>query len=178
MVAIKKPTVLWGRSVHDTRGSFTVRWDSDSLAAFLGKGVTFEQYNSIRTVGKTARGWHYNVTGEVGKLVTCPDGVAESFALDLVGDVGKVTSCMFNPKQQNKSFWVPPGHAHALLTYTSATVDYMSTHLYDATTERAMGIRCPEAVLTPNYESFRISEKDNREQTLESFLKVLKESSL
>lgn len=161
-------------TVHaDHRGNFMELLRESEMSEAVGQEVRFVQENKIFSRFKVLRGFHYNLKGNQGKLVSSWKGTHVSYALCMdreSPDYGKMAS-QFLIAKEHTQFWVPPGFAHALVCLTEGGIaSYKSTQYYDGENERSLSYRAFDFPLA--LENAIVSDKDQIVQSLDEFWRL------
>lgn len=158
------------REVHeDLRGTFSVAWNREELAA-AGVEAEFCQDNVIVTRGGALRGMHFQGRLPQGKLLTVLEGEVYDAAVDLRAGsptFGRAAGLVLRASE-HRSLWLPPGFAHGFLA-TSPRVVYLYkvTAPWDPGDAQVLAWDDPEvAVPWPEIPGGPVlSERDRRGQT-------------
>lgn len=158
---------------EDERGSFEEMWNRKEFArAGIPLPWNWAQDNMSYSLQGVLRGFHIQRNEPQGKLVTCLAGRI----LDVCVDVRRDSPTFMHMTRvildhsEGKSFYLPPGTAHAFLALTDALVHYRCTTAYDKESDGGFNAFTPEAGYIWPGGQFVRSEKDLRLPTLQQWL--------
>ncbi len=157
----------------DARGSFTVTWHADALAA-AGIFTRFVQDNETVSTRGVLRGMHLQRPTAQGKLVRCAAGEICDVVVDLRPDsatFGRWLGVMLS-EARPEAIWVPAGFAHGFLTLSErSVVTYKVDAPYLPAEERVLAWDDPEVdIAWPLRGLFPVlSERDRAGEPLSAF---------
>lgn len=121
------------------------------------------------------RGFHVQSNNPQGKLVTCIAGSIMDVCLDVrphSPTFMKMTRVILN-EQTAKSFYLPPGTAHAFVALTDAIIHYRCTTVYDKESDGGFDAMSPEvAFVWPSVSNWIRSVKDMALPKLMDYVKM------
>lgn len=135
-----EPTVF-----RDERGFFLETYHAEKYAAG-GIAAPFVQDNHSRSVGRTLRGLHAQLSRPQGKLVRCVEGVIFDVAVDVRRSSPTFAQWVgFELSAENfHQLYVPPGFAHGFCVLSDvAQVEYKCTDFYFAADEISLSWNDP-----------------------------------
>lgn len=134
-LAIPEIKVIRFSRFTDNRGYFTEHFRKSDLAGHL-PDTDFLQCNESFSHKGTFRGFHFQWSPYMGKLVRPITGHLIDFSLDVRKDsrtFGKVIAHNMptNPENDyNEWIWLPPGFAHGILFPEDGLIEYFCTGTY------------------------------------------------
>lgn len=160
---------------RDERGFFLETYQAERYAAG-GIATPFVQDNHSRSVARTLRGLHAQLTRPQGKLVRCVEGAILDVAVDIRRGsptfgrwVGyELTSENFH------QLYVPPGFAHGFAVLSNiAQVEYKCTDFYFAADEISLAWNEPAFGIDWQVKEPILSKRDQAALSLEAALERL-----
>jgi dTDP-4-dehydrorhamnose 3,5-epimerase len=161
-------------NVHgDDRGYFVETYRHDRLENFLGHKINFVQDNESKSNYGVLRGLHYQLSpSSQTKLVRVIKGKVLDVAVDIrkgSPTFGKHVAVELNETNKRQLF-IPRGFAHGFLVLEDDTIFvYKVDNYYSPENDR--GLAFNDATLNINWhvtpEQLQLSEKDNKQPTLE-----------
>lgn len=161
---------------EDERGWFQELWSAEkNYDAHIPLPTKWAQDNTSFSYAGVLRGFHIQRRKPQGKLVTCLAGRILDVCLDLRRDSPtylRLTRVILDGSEP-RSFWLPPGTAHAFIAITDALIHYRCTTPYDPATDGGVNATSPElALVWPPGEWIR-SAKDRALPKLVDYLATI-----
>lgn len=148
---------------EDERGWFQELWNKKTLAeAGVPLPWAWAQENTSFSYAGVLRGFHVQQNAPQGKLVTCLAGSILDVCLDLRRDSPsylRMTRVLLDGAEP-RSFWLPPGTAHAFIALSDALIHYKCTTPYDAASDGGVNASSPEVAMVWPPGEWTRSEKD------------------
>lgn len=160
---------------EDDRGYFQEIWNKNKMAK---EGIplpwSWAQDNTSFSFAGVLRGFHIQSHQPQGKLVTCLAGRIMDVCLDLRRDSPtflKMTRVILDA-DHTRSFWLPPGTAHAFIAFEDSLVHYRCTTPYDRESDGGVNSSSPELALVWPPGHFIRSNKDRELPMLVDYMKT------
>lgn len=159
---------------EDDRGYFNETYNRKVMA---DEGIplpwSWAQDNASWSYAGVLRGFHIQRNNPQGKLVTCLAGRIMDVCLDLRPSSPtflKMTRVILDGEHP-RSFWLPPGTAHAFIAFEDSLVHYKCSTPYDKESDGGVNASSPELAMVWPPGTWIRSEKDRRLPLLTEYLK-------
>ncbi len=165
-----EPTVF-----RDERGFFLETYHAEKYAAG-GIAAPFVQDNHSRSVGRTLRGLHAQLSRPQGKLVRCVEGLIFDVAVDIRRNSPTFAQWVgFELSAENfHQLYVPPGFAHGFCVLSDvAQVEYKCTDFYFAADEISLSWNDPVLSIDWPVRDPILSRRDQTALSLEAAMERL-----
>lgn len=159
----------------DERGFFEEIYNKKKMAeAGVPLPWSWAQDNVSFSYGGVLRGFHLQRSHPQGKLVTCLAGRIMDVCLDLRPQSPtflKMTRVILDGAEP-RSFWLPPGTAHAFIAFDESMIHYRCTTAYDSDSDCGVNAMSPEVAMVWPPGEFIRSEKDRALPKLVDYMRA------